>query len=154
MLPLSISAGGRTIQVRAANVEEIVPLRHRVLRAGLPIEEAHFQFDDAPTTHHVAAFDEADAVCCATFQLNTWENEPAWQLRGMATDAGWRSRGLGQAVLIFATELALESSPVRLLWCNARIPALEFYRRQGWVERSEVFDIPTAGPHRKMIRQA
>ena len=154
MLPLSIPFGRQTVVIRATKVEEIVPLRHRVLRAGLPIEEARFEFDDAPTTCHVAAFEDSRAVCCATFQLSAWENQPSFQLRGMATDADWQRRGLGQAVLKYAMELVSEDSPVRLFWCNARVPALEFYRRQGWVEQSEEFLIPTAGPHRKMTRRA
>ena len=154
MLPLSLPFGAQTILIRAAKVEEIVPLRHRILRAGLPMEEARFEFDEAPATCHVAAFEGFQAVCSATFQLNAWENEPAFQLRGMATDVDWQRRGLGQAVLQYATDLVLEGSPVRLFWCNARVPALEFYRRQGWVERSEEFNIPTAGPHRKMTRRA
>ena len=43
--------------------------------------------------------------------------------------------------------------PVRLFWCNARVPALAFYQRQGWQIMSEQFDIPTAGPHRKMTKR-
>ena len=154
MVALSMVVGSKSIIVRMASIGEIVPLRHRILRAGLPMDEARFQFDEVSTTRHVAAFDDSQAICCATFQLNAWENEPAWQLRGMATEEVWQGMGLGKAVLRFATELAMEDSPVRLFWCNARVPALDFYRRQGWVERSEVFDIPTAGPHRKMIRRA
>ena len=154
MLALSMIVGSKSVIIRTANIDEIIPLRHRILRAGLPMEEARFQFDDASTTRHVAAFDDSEAICCATFQLNAWENEPAWQLRGMATDRGWQGMGLGQAVLKYATELVTQDSPVRLFWCNARVPALDFYRRQGWVERSAVFDIPTAGPHRKMTRRA
>ena len=155
MPPLSLQAGSRTIIIRRVDAEEIIPLRHCILRAGLPIEEAYFTGDADPRTRHVAAFDGPRAVCCATFVLNSWEQEPAWQLRGMATEAPWRRHGLGQAVLQYAMDLVLESSPpTRLFWCNARAPALEFYVRQGWEVRSELFHIPTAGPHRKMTRRA
>lgn len=71
----------------------------------------------------------------------------------MATDATWQRHGLGQAVLQYAIQLVLESSPIRLFWCNARTPALDFYQRQGWIVRSDQFEIPTAGPHRKMTRR-
>jgi GNAT superfamily N-acetyltransferase len=150
-IPLHI--GSKILTIRRAEVAQIVALRHRILRAGLPIEEAHFSGDAEMTTRHVAAFDESDAVGCATFVLNSWENEPAWQLRGMATDIGWQSRGVGEAVLRYAIDLALEAAPVRLFWCNARIGALNFYLRQGWEIQSEIFDIPTAGLHRKMKRR-
>jgi hypothetical protein len=37
-------------------------------------------------------------------------------------------------------------------WCNARVVALAFYRAQGWIVISDEYDIPTAGPHRRMLR--
>ena len=151
--PMQMFLGGRPLLVRRATVEEIVPLRHRILRAGLPIEEALFTGDKDATTRHAAAFFGAEAVGCATFVLNSWEGEPAWQLRGMATDADCQGQGVGEAVLRLAIGLAFDSAPVRLLWCNARIGALRFYRRQGWEIRSEEFDIPTAGLHRKMTKR-
>jgi predicted GNAT family N-acyltransferase len=150
MTPQLLQIDTKAVIVRAASVSEIIPLRHRILRAGLPIEEATFPGDDSPTTHHAAAFDNGNSICCATFVLNTWDNQPAWQLRGMAPDAAWQSRGLGAAVLSFAIALVREASPVPLFWCNARIGALSFYQRQGWQIRSELFEIPTAGLHRKM----
>ena len=151
MEPRVLQVGSKEILVREARVEEIIPLRHRILRAGLPIEEAHFPGDRDATTCHVAAFEGSEAVGCATFVLNQWNGEPAWQLRGMATDAALRSAGIGAAVLRCAIELATARSPVRLLWCNARVPALKFYLRHGWKIVSDQFDIPTAGPHHKML---
>jgi hypothetical protein len=42
-----------------------------------------------------------------------------------------------------------------LLWCNARrtIPAAGFYQKQGWTIVSDIFEIPTAGPHVKMSKR-
>jgi len=44
-------------------------------------------------------------------------------------------------------------SHVPLLWANVRKPAVEFYRKHGWIIVSDEFEIPTAGPHFKMLRQ-
>ena len=33
-----------------------------------------------------------------------------------------------------------------------RAPAVPFYQRAGWTVVSDVFDIPTAGPHHRMTR--
>ena len=52
-----------------------------------------------------------------------------------------------------AIDLATARSPVRLFWCNARVPALRFYQRHGWRIVSDQFDIPTAGPHRKLVKR-
>lgn len=141
------------VELRPAVLEEIVDLRHAVLRHGLPRSAAIFDQDAEPATRHYAAFAGGRAVCCATFHLNAWEGEPAWQLRGMATDAAFRDRGLGKAILRMAEDGVRDASPVRLLWCNARLPASAFYLAQGWVIRSDEFDIPTAGPHYRMTKR-
>ena len=44
------------------------------------------------------------------------------------------------------------SSPPQL-WCNARTPAVGFYQRMGWAVVSDVFEIPTAGPHVRMTKR-
>ena len=88
---------GKEVVVRAARFEEIVDLRHAVLRQGLPREEAIFPGDDAPTSRHCGAFVGDAAVGCATFHASRWEDEPAWQLRGMATLPEFRGKGIGRA---------------------------------------------------------
>ena len=145
---------GVRLELRRARVEELVHLRHDVLRHGLPREAAMFDGDDEPTTRHYGAFDGEVAAGCATLMLNQWEGEPAWQVRGMATDARFRSRGLGAALLRMAeAELAADRSQAQLLWCNARVPAVRFYEKHGWAVSGEPFDIPTAGPHVKMTKR-
>jgi predicted GNAT family N-acyltransferase len=146
---------GRTFELRKAKSQELYDLRWRILRQGLPIEEAMFDGDDAETSLHFAAVEHGvdRVVCCATFHLNQWEGKPAYQLRGMATESDCRGFGLGAGVLAIAEQEILRVTPIRLLWCNARTPALEFYKKQGWEVRSELFHIPTAGPHVKMTKK-
>ncbi len=118
----------------------------------MPREEAIFAGDDLPTSRHFAAF-ESDkiAVGCASFHLNSWENQPAYQLRGMATDPHWCGRGIGTQVLGAAMRAIRSDSAVALFWCNARLAALGFYKKLGWAIASERFEIPTAGPHYRMV---
>jgi GNAT superfamily N-acetyltransferase len=134
--------------VRHATLDEILALRHAELRAGLPLDTAHFDGDDEPATVHVGAFDGDVAVGCASFMRRAYDGRSAYQLRGMATRADRRSTGVGATVLRFGVELV--RSETSLLWCNARVPAVPFYEREGWTIVSDVFDIPTAGPHRVM----
>ncbi|HET6251544.1 MAG TPA: GNAT family N-acetyltransferase [Tepidisphaeraceae bacterium] len=147
-----------TIQIRPARLSEIIDLRHRILRAGLPRETAIFSGDELPTSRHFGAFivraGSEEAVGCATFHLNTWENQPAWQLRGMATSEEIRGKGVGRGLLQWAERelLAVADAP-RVWWCNARVPAIGFYELNGWKVVSEPFDIPTAGPHVRMARR-
>lgn len=140
------------IHIRRASANEVVHLRHSVLRAGLPRHTAIFPGDDEPTAQHFVAEHQAEIIGCVTLHLNEWQSDPAWQLRGMAVADGFRNRGVGSKLLA-AIEQSVRENPPPLLWCNARVPASRFYQNHGWQITSDVFDIPTAGPHVKMIKR-
>jgi GNAT superfamily N-acetyltransferase len=144
------------IEIRRVGVEEILDLRHRILRAGLPPESARFEGDEAETTLHLAALavePSGKAVGCLSLMLNSFEGEPAWQLRGMAVDESQQQRGLGRMLLAQAEAEVASENKTWLLWCNARLPAAGFYQKHGWAIVSEVFEISTAGPHVKMRKR-
>lgn len=169
--------------IRPARLDEILALRHAVLRPGLPVGTARFEGDAEPETLHFGAFVGGAAVGCASMMRRPWpfdsrpdcvgplaQDAPAWQLRGMATAPDRQRQGIGGRLLerIEAHLLASGSSlPPRppenrhqnlpstrvLLWCNARVSAVPFYGKQGWAIASEVFDVPGVGPHYKMIKR-
>ena len=142
--------------ISRATTEQVIDLRHAVLRSGLPRETARFPGDDDATARHFVARnrDGGGIIACATLHLNQWQGEPAWQLRGMAVEPQWQGGGIGSVLLRAVEQSVLEAdSPTHLLWCNARTPAEAFYRKHGWQVVGDVFDIPTAGPHVKMIKR-
>jgi GNAT superfamily N-acetyltransferase len=143
---------GATV-IRPASFDEIVALRYEVLRAGLPPEAAVFPGDHEPTSRHYGTFVDGRNVGCATLHLNQWLDEPAWQLRGMATAPDFRGSGIGRTILQFIEKDLLAHHTVHLLWCNARVPAAGFYQRLGWQIVSDQFEIPTAGPHFRMVKR-
>src|SRR5688572_18054742 len=104
------------VVVRRAGFEEIIDLRHEVLRNGMPREAAVFAGDEAESTLHVGAFlVDGVNVGCASFHLREYEGKAAWQLRGMASAPGFQSMGIGAAMLGLAEEV-LGASGVRQLW--------------------------------------
>lgn len=139
------------ITCRRVAVERILPLRHRILRAGLPFETARFDGDDEATTRHYAVLRDVEPVGCLSLMQAPWEGRPAWQLRGMATDVDVQGTGLGRRLLETAVAEAVRDEPGRMFWCNARTSAVGFYEKLGWRVVSEPFDVPTAGPHVKML---
>lgn len=140
------------IDIRAASAGEVIDLRHAVLRDGLPRESAVFDGDDHPEALHFVAIDRGSIVGCVTLHPSTFNGEPAWQLRGMAVAPAVQRKGIG-AALMETVQAVVASDPARrVLWCNARVPASGFYQRHGWQIVSEVFDIPSAGPHVRMTR--
>ncbi len=148
------------VHIRRVGVETIIDLRHRVLRPGLPPETAHFEGDDELDTHHLAAYLSSAGmdrpVGCATFMLRMFDQIPAWQLRGMATDPLYRGRGVASHILNSARIQLVGSefqyARVTLLWCNARAAAISFYRQNGWEQASKPFTIEGVGVHMVMTR--
>jgi predicted GNAT family N-acyltransferase len=141
------------IQIRPASIQEILDLRWRILRAGLGREAANFDGDDEPTTLHFAAVADVAIVGCVTILHRPWEDQPAWQLRGMAVEPALQRGGVGGRLLAIV-ETAVRAVPHSLqLWCNARTPATGFYRKHGWQLVGNEFEIPTAGPHVKMTKR-
>ena len=68
------------------------------------------------------------------------------RLRGMATAPQARSLGCGTLILRACVEHA-QRKGARVVWCNARTGALEFYLRHGFVKMSGEYIMPGIGPH-------
>jgi predicted GNAT family N-acyltransferase len=124
--------------------DEIVMVRHEVLRPGLPVETALYPEDDIPGAFHLAARGAGDRViACATFFPEDLGGRPAWRLRGMATLETHRGTGVGGRVLEAGIDEVVRRGGT-LVWCNGRSAAGDFYRRHGFTEVSDEF---MAGPH-------
>ena len=143
------------VSTQQVSAGDVVGLRSRILRAGLPRESAIFDGDELSTTLHFGAHVDGEMVTCLTLLLGKYEAEPAWQLRGMATDERWRNSGMGRALVEYAIALARVRRPdIRLFWCNARITAAGFYEKVDWRVVSPPFEVPTVGHHVKMMFRA
>ena len=139
--------------IRQGKTEEIIDLRHEILRTGLPRELAYFEGDDEPTTIHVVAELDGKIVGCATILRRPWQDKLAWQLRGMAVVKTMRSAGIGSKLLNEIERLAAAQQFANQLWANARVPAVKFYRDRGWSVASDEFHIEHAGPHVKIEKR-
>lgn len=136
-------------RVAEVGVDDVIDVRWRVLRPGLPRETAHFAGDDHPGARHWAAVDTGgQTVGCVTMIPAAFPSGagPAWQLRGMAVDGGLQGRGVGALLLAAVRDAIAEPA-----WCNARLRAVPFYERHGWAVVSDTFEIAGVGPHQRMI---
>ena len=64
----------------------------------------------------------------------------------MATLPDVRGRGFATAVLDASVDHVAGEGGGEL-WCNARVPALGFYRRSGFEVEGDEFEIDGIGPH-------
>ena len=135
--------------VCAVSAERSRALRRAVLRPDETIEEVAGR--EVPGTHYVGV--ERDGELVATGWTREEGGAELWRVGAMGTAPEHRGQGLAATVLEALTEHARRNGATRV-WCNARLPAIGFYESRGWrVESDEVFDVPGAGPHKRMGRE-
>ncbi|MDX6225677.1 MAG: hypothetical protein QOJ92_2494 [Frankiales bacterium] len=135
--------------IRAASVDEVLPLRALVLRDGGPLDSARFDEDEAAL--HVVVLDP-DVVACATAFPAPREGEPgAWRIRGVAVHPERQGSHLGQSVV----RSVMVESGAESFWCTARISAVGFWERLGFAaEEPEPYSMPHGGLHHTMFLRA
>jgi len=139
-------------KVKASNIRKI---RHRNLRQGKPYSTTSYKRDEENNTFHLACILNKELISCATFYPENnklFPNQKAYKLRGMATDDKYRKRGIGKKIMLRAFE-EIKKKGGTLLWCNARLVAVDFYKKLGLKIIGEQFYIPEIGQHYLMYKK-
>ena len=132
--------------------EEIQQLRNEVLWPHKTFENCILESDRLPTTFHFGVKVEGLTVASVTLQQESSSKLPQekqYRLRAMAVRDGYRGQGFGDAI-VEAGLNHLRELGVEVVWCDARVAALNFYRRLQFEELEEEYDIPIIGLHRFM----
>lgn len=140
--------------IRQIHAKETYPVRHPVLRPGLPVSTCNFDGDDAPGTFHIGVYigeKLAGVVTMLESDHALFGEERQFQLRGMAVLDEFQKQGLGQ-VLVCEAEKEVEKKGGNFIWMNARKVAVKFYEKLGYAIASDEFIIETAGPHYVMYK--
>ncbi len=136
-------------------LDEVLPLRRRILREGTLSDDASFPEDAAPGTYHLGIRDgRGQVVAVATLCPKPSPLEPARagvQLRGMAVTAEHQRQGLGR-VLLDAALRRIQEAGGTVVWASAADSALGFYERQGMRVAGEGYVTADTGlPHHLVI---
>ena len=140
------------IDIKFISTEETYEIRREILRRNISLTEKN-EDDFNETTFHLGAFIDGNLLSVATFMQNDHHYFSGFQyrLRGMATLDEHQGKGLGKGLIIKAVEV-LKEKEVDVLWCNARVGALEFYKKLGFKTKGSIFDIPPIGDHYEMYK--
>lgn len=141
------------IAIRKIEAPEAYAVRKAVLRDQIPLtEKMDGDFDE--TSFHLGAFVDGELACVATFMQHDSSHFSGLQyrLRGMATAKEHQFKGLGKAILDEAVKI-LQSMQVSILWCNARVLAIPFYKNCGFEVIGNEFDVHLIGPHFVMYKE-
>ncbi len=142
----------KVLRISAGDTRSI---RHQILRANLPVEQCVYPGDESDQTFHLGAFIDGKLVSVASFYFEKHPDleEPyQYRLRGMATLPDYQNQGLSSELLTMAFPI-IKQNFCQLLWCNAREGALGFYRKVGFEESGNRFQIEGIGPHFLMSKK-
>ncbi len=141
------------ISIREIKVEDTYNIRKQELRKSMSLP-AQFTGDLDNNTLHLGVFDDDILVSIISFMKNDHKNLKGeqYQLRGMATLETYQKKGYGKKLVIRAEKL-LKKKNAAIIWCNARVIALDFYHKQGYKIIGEEFDIPQIGGHFVMYKR-
>ena len=142
------------MDVKKVTAKDIRPLRNLVLRPNLPIETTYYDLDDDINTFHLASIMDNTIISIGTFYPENdieLQTKNGYRLRGMATHPKFRRKSAATK-LMKESFVLLKEKKCDVLWCNARLVAVEFYKSLGFKITGKIFDIPSIGPHYKMYK--
>jgi GNAT superfamily N-acetyltransferase len=132
--------------------EQTHPLRLVVLRGDTPSNVVVFAEDAWPGTLHLGVMQGDAIVAVSTWIPRPFNDEPAVQLRGMASAPHVQGHGVGSLLLESGCTRIASIAP--LVWARARDTALGFYLRHGFsVEGQGFIDEQTERPHHVILRR-
>ena len=140
------------IKVKRITANDTFSIRKEVLRKNIPLPfEFNGDLDDE--TFHLGAFKNDKLIAVSSFMKVKNKNFKGkqFQLRGMATLVDFQGFGAGKLMLEKALSILKEFN-IDCLWCNARIKAVNFYKKQGLQTFGEKFDIAYVGEHYVMFK--
>ncbi len=141
--------------ISKVDADKVRALRHSELRKGQDFSTTSYIEDYEVGAFHMACILDEKIVTCASYypeQSIKIKSKMAYRLRGMATDSNFQRKG-------YATDLMKESlkelkkTDCDMVWCNARLGAVDFYKSVGFKITGDLFDIAEIGPHYYMYKE-
>ena len=133
------------MDIKVVVAKDIRPLRNLVLRPNLPIETTYYDLDNDIETFHLASIMDNTIISIGTFYPENdieLQTKNGYRLRGMATHPKFRRKSAATK-LMKESFVLLKEKKCDILWCNARLVAVEFYKSLGFKITGKIFDIPS-----------
>lgn len=142
------------VEVEQARLEEVIDLRHTVLRSNQPRSSCYYTEDSYTHTIHFAAHLKDEIIGCASVYKEKHPDfslKQSWRLRGMAVLETFQGQTIGTHMLETCINHAINMKG-DVIWCNARIDAVKFYKQSGFKIIGDEFELPDIGPHFLMAK--
>jgi len=141
------------IRIIKLKAEDTYSIRKQVLRKNMTLSHK-MKGDHDSDALHLGVYERDKLVCIGSFMkaARTDLAGRQYQLRGMATSDGSQGNGYGK-LLLQEAEAILKNKDIDIIWCNARVVAIDFYKKMGYQVMSDVFEAPQIGPHYVMFKK-
>ena len=143
------------VEINKVDAEKIRSLRHSELRKVQDFSTTSYLKDYEEDTFHMACIVDDKIVTCATFYPEKSikiKSDNAYRLRGMATDSNFQRKGYARNLMNESFK-KLKKRDCDIVWCNARLVAVDFYKSVGFKITGDLFDIVEIGPHYYMDKE-
>jgi phosphoribosylformimino-5-aminoimidazole carboxamide ribotide isomerase len=119
------------------SIEQIRPeltwrIRQEVLYPAQKLYE--MELDEDQEGIHFGAFTDDRLVGV----ISLFQNDASFQFRKLGVLPEYQKKGIGNALLQRVEEFA-ESEGGTVIWCNARVSAIGFYRKAGYAHTGKLF---------------
>ncbi len=127
-------------------------IREKVLWPHITDGNYSISADNDKDSFHLGVFLNEKLISIGTFMQ---DNNPKfncklqYRLRAMATDENYRKIGAGKNLFLKGVEI-LKNNNTELLWCDARMIAIPFYKSMNMKSLPETYNIPHIGAHKTM----
>ncbi len=138
-------------KIKRVSLNYMKKLRLKELYNKKQAKNSSYSEDKNETTKHFVLFKKNKAISGLTLIKTLGENR--FQIRGMFTVSGFRSRGYGSELLENVANEISDGIEFFEFWCNARITALKFYKKNNFKVVGKEFLIKDIGNHKKMVRK-
>ena len=143
------------VEIKKVVAEDVRPLRHSELRKGQDFSTTSYIEDYEAGTFHMACIVDEKIVTCASYYPEKSikiKSNRAYRLRGMATDSQFQRKGYASDLMEESFK-ELKKRDCDMVWCNARLVAVDFYQSVGFKITGDLFDIAGIGPHYYMHKE-
>ena len=127
-------------------------IRKEVLWPHIKNNKFSIDIDTHKDTFHLGAYINNNIVSIGTFvkeKNKEFNNNKQYRLRAMATDLKFKEMGYGKKLFSHAINI-LKNKQIELLWCDARLEAIPFYKKLHMKSLNTIYNIKNIGPHQTM----
>tara|TARA_Y100001968_G_scaffold323439_1_gene361119 strand:- start:127 stop:573 length:447 start_codon:yes stop_codon:yes gene_type:complete len=127
-------------------------IRKKVLWPHIKNGDYSLPIDKNIDTFHLGVFLNEKIISIGTFikeNNSKFKSKKQYRLRAMATDQKYRKMGAGKNLFLKGISI-LKKREIDLLWCDARLIAIPFYKSLNMLSLNETYYIPNIGPHKTM----